>query len=101
MRYYLENDDLLVAVDKKGAELVSLLDKKDSYEFLWQGNEKYWIGHSPVLFPIVGALRGGCYHFEGKTYPLQNHGFAREKEFSLSQNDATSLRVLLSMTTTL
>ena len=44
---------------------------------------KYWIGISPLLFPVVGNFRDKQYRYQGKTYTMKQHGFAREKEFSL------------------
>ncbi len=51
-------------------------------EYMWSGNATYWGKHSPVLFPIVGSLKGDTYYYDGKEYHLPRHGFAREKDFS-------------------
>ncbi len=50
------------------------------------------IGHrrSPVLFPVVGALKGGSFLYEGKSYAMGQHGFARNMEFQLIERSAHS-----------
>ena len=83
MRYQLENESVLLSVDSKGAELKSLIGKENGQEYLWCGDEKYWNRTSPVLFPIVGRLIDDRYTYEGKTYEMHQHGFARDREFTL------------------
>ena len=51
----LSNDHLKVAINSFGAEIISI--NKDGKELIWEGNEKFWTGHSPVLFPICGGLK--------------------------------------------
>jgi galactose mutarotase-like enzyme len=79
----LENDFLRLKVNEKGAEMQSLVDKQQNRELLWQGNPEYWNRKAPVLFPIVGKLKGNSYIFEEKAYQLPQHGFARDCTFSL------------------
>ena len=69
----------------KSAELYSLIDKKSNTEFMWDGNPAFWNKHSPILFPIVGALKNGLYQFNGEKYELGRHGFARDCEFEIAQ----------------
>lgn len=80
--YHLNNEFLSVTISSKGAELISLKDDK-SVELLWQADEAIWPRHAPVLFPIVGRLKNNTYKFNGKEYSLTQHGFARDKEFTL------------------
>lgn len=68
------------AVDTHGGELVSWRDE-DGTEYLWNGDPAYWKGRNPVLFPIVGGLKGGQVGFEGRTYQMSRHGFARDCQF--------------------
>ena len=73
-----------------GAELISY--KKDGKQVIWQGDERFWLGHAPVLFPICGGLKDDIYCLDGKKYTLAKHGFSRKQPFSLvesSQNSAT------------
>lgn len=78
----LHNDDLTVSISNYGAELQSIKDAQ-GLEYLWQADPKFWARKAPVLFPIVGALKHGRYHFEGKEYALSQHGFARDRTFEL------------------
>lgn len=82
MKYLLENDCLQLTVQSKGAELVSVVNKKNKKEYLWQADSKYWNRHAPVLFPIVGKLKEDSYQFDGKEYQMSQHGFARDMDFS-------------------
>ncbi|MFC3197986.1 aldose 1-epimerase family protein [Parapedobacter deserti] len=76
----LTNGMLCVEIDPQGAELKSLRDK-GGREYLWQADPRYWAKTSPVLFPIVGALKDDAYIFNGKEYRLSRHGFARDRLF--------------------
>jgi galactose mutarotase-like enzyme len=80
--YRLENDRLKIEVIEKGAELQSIVDKQSNREWLWQGDSKWWGKRSPILFPFVGALKEGCYRYEGQTYSMTKHGFARDLDFT-------------------
>ena len=91
MRTKLTNNVIEIQVDTLGAELVNLKKADESYEYMWQGDPVYWTGHSPVLFPIVGAVNNGEFRYRGKTYPLGNHGFARKSEFELIEETGEKL----------
>lgn len=82
-RFTLENNEIKIAVKSQGAELASLADVKTGREYLWNGDKTYWPRQSPVLFPFVGCTRDKKYTFGGKTYPMTQHGFARDMEFEL------------------
>jgi len=62
-----------------GAELCSL-QTTDGRELLWQAGPA-WPRHAPWLFPIVGRLKGDQLRHQGKTYPMTQHGFARDLGF--------------------
>ena len=47
------------------------------------GDPAFWSGRAPLLFPIVGRLNGDTLRHDGKTYPMQKHGFVRKSAFSL------------------
>ena len=79
---YLENNLLKIAIKSLGAELCSMFGKENNIEYIWQAG-KEWPKHSPVLFPIVGALKDNYFKYNGKSYSLSRHGFAREKEFTI------------------
>ena len=92
MIYTIKNDQLTVKVNSLGAELTSVISES-GYEYIWQGSE--WNKHSPVLFPICGALLDGKYIFKGREYPMGKHGFTREAEFSLVECTDSSLTLKL------
>ena len=89
--YELSNNEIMIRVSSFGAELKSLKDRKTEKEYLWDANPDYWKRTSPVLFPIVGSLQDGRYSFEGKTYAMSQHGFARDMEFALVEKTAEEL----------
>lgn len=91
MRYFLENDNLKIEIDSHGAELKSVLNKKNYREYMWYGNGQFWSRTSPVLFPFVGSLKNKEYIFEGKSYPMGQHGFARDNEHTLLSQSKDAL----------
>jgi galactose mutarotase-like enzyme len=84
----LENELLKASFVQKGAELQSLKSKTADLEYIWDGNPKDWAKHSPVLFPVVGALKDNAYLYGGERYELSRHGFARDMEFELESKSA-------------
>ncbi|MGJ7033158.1 aldose 1-epimerase family protein [Niabella hirudinis] len=96
--YQIENSVLKIAVSEKGAELQSLVDKTTGQEYMWSGDPEIWGKHSPVLFPIVGALKDNTYQYEGHSYQLNRHGFAREMNFLPVGRLADELVFLLKQT---
>jgi len=88
---FLENEHLKASFATKGAELQSLISKKDGINYLWNGNSEYWGKFSPVLFPIVGGLKNNIYHLNDKTYQLSRHGFARDMDFQVNQISTTEI----------
>lgn len=89
MNHTLKNDFLTVVVDETGAELVSVT--KDNKEYIWQADAAYWPRHAPVLFPIVGSLKNKEFTYNGKTYPMNQHGFARDMAFTLKSRSENAL----------
>ncbi len=86
MEYHLKNGKLEATIRSKGAELVSL--KRDGAEYMWCGDPAYWNRTAPILFPFVGSLNGKQYRYDGKTYHIGQHGFARDMEFApVSESD--------------
>ncbi len=83
----IENDFLKVAIDNKGAQLSSVIDKKEGRELMWQADPDVWPWHAPNLFPIVGAVINDQLLVDGKAYPMKRHGFARQSEFVLLSSD--------------
>jgi len=83
----LENAFLRVAIEAKGAQLTSVFDKENQLEHLWQADAKVWPWHAPNLFPVVGGLINDELLVDGVAYPMGRHGFARQSEFILLEND--------------
>ena len=77
----LLSDKLTVEVSPKGAEITSVKTPSGT-EFLWQAGEA-WKRHAPVLFPVVGRLKGDAFTYLQKSYVLPQHGFARDLKFSV------------------
>ena len=78
--YALSNEHICIEVSSFGAELKSLKRQSDSREYMWDARPEFWKRTSPVLFPIVGSLHEGQYHYEGQSFAMSQHGFARDME---------------------
>ena len=81
MNVNLSNEFCSASIFTKGAELNSFKNNQTNTEHIWEGSPAFWGKHSPVLFPIVGALVNNSYVYHGKKYELSRHGFARDFEF--------------------
>ena len=100
--YILENEFLTVEISLKGAEIKRIFDKNIGKERLWNGNPDFWGRTSPVLFPIVGKVASNKYFINGKEYSLPQHGFARDENFTVTeQTDSMIWFELLSSEKTL
>lgn len=93
--FILENENLKIEIYPKGAELQSVYNKKRSIEYMWSGDAAYWNKKSPVLFPIIGSLKNDTYYFENKAYQLNRHGFARDMDFTVTDQTASSITFTL------
>lgn len=84
--YQIENNNFIVQVNSKGAEVKRLFAKPWHRELLWvpadEAAKKIWNRTSPVLFPIVGKLKEDHYQLKGKTFQMSQHGFARDRDFT-------------------
>ena len=89
----LRSDAMTATIKADGAELCSLKNA-DGLELLWQAGPE-WPRHSPVLFPIVGRVKNDQYRHRGKTYPMKQHGFARDFRFDWVEQDAASCKLAL------
>lgn len=83
MQAVIENEKLKVTVNYFGAELASMVKKETGEEYIWNADERFWKRSAPVLFPFVGSLKNKEYKYDGKVYPMGQHGFARDMEFAL------------------
>ena len=73
---------LTAQLNPLGAELWSLCDAAGR-EYMTAADPAWWTGHAPLLFPIVGALKGGRYRIGHREYELPKHGFARTSTFEV------------------
>jgi galactose mutarotase-like enzyme len=89
----LHNDEMTATITADGAELCSLKNA-DGLELLWQAGPQ-WPRHAPLLFPIVGRLKNDELRHRGKTYPMTQHGFARDHRFDWLQRESTSCKLEL------
>ena len=72
---------LTAAVDSMGAQLTSLA--LNGKEYLWQADPAFWGKHAPILFPIVGSIRGGRADSAAGPCNMARHGVARINEHKL------------------
>ncbi len=89
MNIRLKNEKLEATVCSAGAELVSL--KKDGREYMWGADPAYWGRTAPILFPFVGSLKEKAYRYQGKSYEMGQHGFARDMEFEVVSQTGTKV----------
>lgn len=93
----IENHALAIEVSSLGAELQSVTSR-DGRSWLWNGDAVFWAGRSPILFPIVGKAIDNRVSIGGKTYEMNQHGFARRSEFALAETTETACRYELTAT---
>lgn len=91
----LSNQKLTIRVAEHGAELSSVVANETGKEYLWQADPAFWKRHSPILFPIVGSVWNAEYRHEGVVYPLSQHGFARDMDFTPTLETEDELRFAL------
>lgn len=89
----LRSDQLTAIVAADGAELHSLKTAK-GHELIWQAGPQ-WPRHAPLLFPIVGRLKNDELLHGGKTYPMKQHGFARDQRFAWMERGPASCTLVL------
>lgn len=90
----IASDRLTARINPLGAELWSLTDG-EGREYMTDADPAFWTGHAPLLFPIVGALRHGCYRIGGREHSLPKHGFARTSRFDLAARGPDHARFVL------
>lgn len=91
--HIIRSDGIAAIIKAAGAELCSL-KTTDGLELLWQAGPE-WPRHAPLLFPIVGRLKNDELRHKGKTYPMTQHGFARDLRFEWIARDASSCKLAL------
>lgn len=94
----ISNEHLVVEFSTKGAELKSIVGVDSAINYMWRGDTQFWGKFSPVLFPVVGALKENTYEYQGHRYTLPRHGFARDLEFEHELVAATEINFKLKHT---
>ena len=74
-----DNEYSFTVTPEKGGMATSF--KKGEEEYLWLRDHNFESFDRPrcgvpILFPCCGQPDGGVHHFNGKDYPIENHGFA-------------------------
>jgi galactose mutarotase-like enzyme len=90
----LENGQIIAEVTAFGAEL-QMLARVGGKNCLWQVDERYWNRISPLLFPIVGKLRGDWAESPSGKIQLRQHGFARDSDFVIRYQSSDCLILTL------
>lgn len=85
--FTISNGRVMATIKADGAELCSLKNA-DGHEVMWQAGPE-WPRHAPILFPIVGRLKGDVLRHRGQTYPMTQHGFARDQRFAWTAREKT------------
>jgi galactose mutarotase-like enzyme len=98
MTIQITNGLISAKVNSKGAELTSLFNHATNLEHMWGADPKFWAKTSPVLFPIVGALKEGAFLYRNNSYKLSRHGFARDMEFTVEVKEPSRVVFLLTNT---
>ena len=91
--HILKSSGITAVIKAHGAELCSLRNA-EGRELLWQAGE-VWPRHSPLLFPIIGRLKNDELHHRGKTYPMTQHGVARDHRFEWLDRKSQSCKLVL------
>jgi galactose mutarotase-like enzyme len=84
---------LAATIAPAGAEPQRLRDAAGR-DWLWDAGPA-WPRHAPVLFPIIGRLAGDGLNHAGRRYPMRQHGFARDRDFTLVDRAADRCRFRL------
>jgi galactose mutarotase-like enzyme len=75
-----------------GGELQAL--KLGGRDLMWTAGS-LWPRHAPLLFPVVGGLRGDALRHGGITHAMPKHGFARDRAFTWIRREAATCTLAL------
>lgn len=87
----LKSGDYTATILPFGAELCSLKYEPTHSEFIWQADKSIWPRYAPVLFPFVGRLKNFEYRHDGKSYTIEQHGFARDMMFDIIEQNTNTV----------
>lgn len=80
-------------VDPLGAEPLTWSPAERN--LLWTGDPAFWDRRAPVLFPVVGSSVDGMVRIGGATYPMPQHGFAKDRLFEPVEHSPDMVRLRL------
>ncbi|MBV9564845.1 MAG: aldose 1-epimerase family protein [Bradyrhizobium sp.] len=89
----LRDKGIAATIKADGAELCSLKNAA-GFELLWQAGPA-WPRHAPLLFPIVGRLNQDELRHDGRSWPMTQHGFARDLRFDWLARETRSCSLVL------
>lgn len=81
-------------VDPHGAQITSCTDSTGR-ELLWQGDQEVWADHSPILFPVCGAVKDGRVIVGDAAFPMPKHGFAMQADFRIARQSEDFVDLML------
>lgn len=83
----LDNKNIRLEIAEKGAEIRRCTVNGE--ERFFNGDPKYWSRVAPVLFPVCGAFKHDKFTYRDKTYSMEQHGFARNMDFTLEEKGSS------------
>lgn len=91
----LSNAQFTATINPLGAELTTLTRRSNGREYIWSDTTgKFWGRHAPILFPAIGRSNDDHYLVDGQTFPMRQHGFARDFEFDDVQQSSDETVIL-------
>ncbi len=94
-QYQIKSNSHVATFSEMGAELCSLKEIESGEEFIWNAENTIWNRHSPILFPIVGRLNQDKYQYNGNSFGMTQHGFARDLNFEVVEIYTDFMRFML------
>ncbi|WOO88988.1 hypothetical protein R2F61_08980 [Mollicutes bacterium LVI A0078] len=85
----IQSDNTQVIINNFGAQITSVV--KGGKEIMWQADPAFWGRTSPVLFPFVGKLKDDKYMAGGELIQMSQHGFLRDRFFTVIEKDDNSV----------
>lgn len=90
MIYTIKNDKTEIKINSLGAEVRSVVH--NGKERAWQNETGEWAGCAILLFPFAGFNR---LVYDGVDFGIQKHGFCRNEEFELVEQNDESITFVL------
>lgn len=89
----ITNGILTARFQERGGELKSLTC--NGTEYIWPGDDRFWAGSAPLLFPVCSGVLNDTYYLDGKAYTMQKHGYARFCMFEVEAQGENYVTFLL------